>query len=106
MDGAQRTRGCLLGGAVGDAMGAVVEFLSLREIRSRFGDEGLVGYPEDDLGAGQFTDDTQMTIFTLEGLIRASVRGRTRGSVTRPRTRLSPWSPTGSFRDRPESPSW
>ena len=36
MDGAQPIRGFLLGGAVGDAMGAVVEFLSWGEIRSRF----------------------------------------------------------------------
>ncbi len=28
--------GCLLGGAVGDALGAPVEFMSLAEIRRRF----------------------------------------------------------------------
>jgi ADP-ribosylglycohydrolase len=32
-----RYRGCLLGGAVGDALGAGVEFMSLAEIRSRYG---------------------------------------------------------------------
>ncbi len=68
-------RGCLLAGAVGDALGAPVEFWSLAEIRSRLGSEGVVGYIEDPL----ITDDTQMTLFTAEGMIRASVRGRSRG---------------------------
>jgi ADP-ribosylglycohydrolase len=63
--------GCLLGGAVGDALGAVVEFDSLEEIRRRFGRDGLTGFPSE---AGHVTDDTQMTLFTAEGLIRA--RGR------------------------------
>jgi len=67
-----RVRGCLIGGAVGDALGYPVEFLSLREIRARYGPDGitdLVGDP------APITDDTQMTLFTVEGLIRASVRG-------------------------------
>src|SRR5262249_9758874 len=33
--------GCLLGGAVGDALGSPVEFSSLDEIRRRFGHSGL-----------------------------------------------------------------
>jgi protein-tyrosine phosphatase len=36
-----RIRGCLLGGAVGDALGAPVEFLSLGEIRAKFGPDGV-----------------------------------------------------------------
>jgi ADP-ribosylglycohydrolase len=63
--------GCLLGGAVGDALGAVVEFDSLDVIRSRFGPAGLVAFPPD---GGHITDDTQMTLFTAEGLIRARRR--------------------------------
>ena len=35
-----RFRGCLLGGAVGDALGAPVEFLRLDEIVARYGPEG------------------------------------------------------------------
>jgi len=67
--------GCLLGGAVGDALGAVVEFASLDEIRRRFGPAGLVDFPAD---GGHITDDTQMTLFTAEGLIRARRRYDTR----------------------------
>ncbi|MDD3271446.1 MAG: ADP-ribosylglycohydrolase family protein [Syntrophomonadaceae bacterium] len=39
-------RGCLLGGAVGDALGAPVEFLSLKEIKSRFGPAGVTSLPK------------------------------------------------------------
>jgi len=67
-----RIRGCLLGGAVGDALGAPIEFDSLREIRSRFGAEGLLE-PAPAFGrVGAITDDTQMTLFTAEGLILAA----------------------------------
>jgi ADP-ribosylglycohydrolase len=62
--------GCLLGGAVGDAVGAVVEFDSIDDIRRRFGPNGLASFPED----GRITDDTQMTLFTADGLIRARRR--------------------------------
>lgn len=36
--------GCLLGGAVGDALGAPIEFMSTAQIRERFGSNGLVDY--------------------------------------------------------------
>ena len=69
-----RFRGCLLGGAVGDALGAAIEFDSLDRIRERFGPHGLMDPVEAYGRAGAITDDTQMTLFTVEGLIRASVR--------------------------------
>lgn len=74
-----RFLGCLLGGAVGDAMGAPVEFLSRSEILRQFGTKGVTGYAEAYGGIGKITDDTQMTLFTAEGLLRAWVRGRERG---------------------------
>jgi len=74
-----RVEGCLLGGAVGDALGAPVEFLSLFEIRARFGPEGIHGYARAYGRLGAITDDTQMTLFTAEGLIRARQRHRERG---------------------------
>ncbi len=61
--------GCFLGGAVGDALGAPVEFLPLDEIRRKFGPAGITGYVEFWSGHGAFTDDTQMALFTAEGLI-------------------------------------
>jgi ADP-ribosylglycohydrolase len=64
-------RGCFLGGAVGDALGAPVEFLDLGAIRERFGADGVQS-PVPVYGrAGAITDDTQMLLFTAEGLLRA-----------------------------------
>ena len=74
-----RFRGCLLAGAVGDALGAPIEFLSLEEIRARFGPSGVADMVEGGWPAGSITDDTQMTLFTAEGLLRAWVRGALRG---------------------------
>jgi ADP-ribosylglycohydrolase len=73
-----RVRGSLLGGAIGDALGGPVEFWSLDRIRAECGPDGVTAYlPEDVEGTrvhGRITDDTQMALFTVEGLIRASVR--------------------------------
>lgn len=71
--------GCLLGGAVGDALGAPVEFLALGEIRARFGPAGITDYAPAYGRLGAITDDTQMTLFTAEGLLRADTRGRRKG---------------------------
>jgi ADP-ribosylglycohydrolase len=65
-----RIRGCLLGGALGDSLGYAVEFDSIDQIRSRYGTAGLTGL---DLltGPGHFSDDTQMTLYTVDGLVEA-----------------------------------
>jgi ADP-ribosylglycohydrolase len=68
---AARTRGCLLGGAVGDALGAPVEFMRLDAIRHGFGPKGIREYATAYGREGAVTDDTQMTLFTAEGLLRA-----------------------------------
>ena len=74
-----RIRGCLLGGAVGDALGAPVEFLSLAEIRAAFGPQGIREFAPAYGRLGAITDDTQMTLFTAEGVIRAAVRFDAKG---------------------------
>lgn len=78
-DRLSRIRGCLIGGAVGDALGAPVEFMSTREIEESFGAEGIREFARAYAGIGAVTDDTQMTLFTAEGLIRARVRNAERG---------------------------
>ncbi|HUQ59237.1 ADP-ribosylglycohydrolase family protein [Lentzea sp.] len=62
--------GCLLGGAVGDALGAPIEFSSIDVIRRLHGPDGVV-----DLPLLEITDDTQMVLFTLEGLLLARQHG-------------------------------
>ncbi|WP_433870300.1 ADP-ribosylglycohydrolase family protein [Saccharopolyspora sp. CA-218241] len=72
----ERVLGCFLGGALGDALGADLEFRTAEEIGARFGPEGPRGLPESYGVRGAFTDDTQMTLFTAEGLIRGSAARR------------------------------
>ena len=67
-------KGCLIGGAIGDALGAPIEFMSIDQIRSEFGEMGLMDYSEAYGRNGAITDDTQMTLFTAEGLILSKVR--------------------------------
>lgn len=55
---------------MGDALGAPVEFMSLAEIRRRHGPRGVTALVDGDWPAGSITDDTQMTLFTAEAIIR------------------------------------
>ncbi len=65
-----RLQGTIVGGAVGDALGYEVEFMSLASILKRFGPKGITRYVTHG-GVALFSDDTQMTLFTLEGLADA-----------------------------------
>ena len=71
-------RGCLIGGAAGDALGYAVEFLDEATILKRYGEKGITEY---DLvnGVAEISDDTQMTLFTANGLLLGTTRGMTRG---------------------------
>ena len=80
----QLIQGCLLGGAVGDALGAPVEFMSLASIRAKYGLVGISNYSPVYGRIGAITDDTQMTLFTAEGLLRAYVRANLRGICSIP----------------------
>jgi len=60
---------------VGDSLGAPVEFLRIPEIRAKYGPEGIQELVPYFWGLGAWTDDTQMSLFTAEGLIQAHVRG-------------------------------
>ncbi|MEU2561211.1 ADP-ribosylglycohydrolase family protein [Streptomyces longispororuber] len=74
-----RVRGCLLGGAVGDALGYAVEFDSLAAIRAAHGPRGVTGPVTDAAGLSRISDDTQMTLFTAEALELAHARERRKG---------------------------
>ncbi len=74
-----RLRGSLIAGAIGDALGAPVEFMDVADIHRQFGPDGISDYAPYTGRLGAITDDTQMTLFTAEGLLRAYVRGSLRG---------------------------
>jgi ADP-ribosylglycohydrolase len=71
-------KGCLLGGAVGDALGYTIEFMDENEIFKEFGDEGITRYRLTH-GKARISDDTQMTLFTANGLLFGQTRGMMRG---------------------------
>jgi len=73
--------GCLLGGAVGDALGWPVEFISSSDIVKRYGTAGIMELVTGEEGLYEITDDTQMTLFTAEGLIRSWTTARHSGGV-------------------------
>lgn len=70
----------LLGGAIGDALGYTVEFMTLDKIKSKFGEHGITGLKSDKVtGRALISDDTQMTLFTADGMIWAYQRCSERG---------------------------
>ena len=70
--GINRIRGCLIGGAAGDALGFPIEFLSEKEIFDSFGADGITEYSLNPYtGTALISDDTQMTLFTAQGIIEA-----------------------------------
>ncbi|RZQ65437.1 ADP-ribosylglycohydrolase family protein [Amycolatopsis suaedae] len=85
----EKWRGSLLAGAVGDALGAPIESKPMDRIRQATGPEGLTDYIADYDGVGRITDDTQMTLFTLDGLIRERHRRLVTGQGDMSTMRLS-----------------
>jgi ADP-ribosylglycohydrolase len=69
-----RVRGTLLGVAVGDALGGPADPLCLEEIRATYGPEGLLDLAFGHGRRGTVTHHTQLTLFSVDGLIRAQVR--------------------------------
>ncbi len=77
-----RIRGCLIGGAIGDALGYPVEFMSLKGIKHKYGDDGCIDYQVfNKEGKAAISDDTQMTLFTANGLLYGITRYCTQDSV-------------------------
>ena len=77
-------RGCLMAGAAGDALGYEVEFMSRRSILSRFGEQGITKFALDRNDKALISDDTQMTLFTANGMLMGLTRGYMRGIGGRP----------------------
>lgn len=65
-----KIKGSLLAGALGDALGYKIEFYNWFKIQLLYGEHGIQELPLTGNKA-IFSDDTQMTLFTCEGMIHA-----------------------------------
>lgn len=74
----KKIKGCLLGGAAGDALGYAVEFKSAEEIKKKYGDGGITRFELKD-GKALVSDGTQMTMFTANGILFAVTREAVQG---------------------------
>ena len=100
-------KGCLLGMAVGDAMGSAVDEWTLEEIRKVFGPEGLSGYACLN-GYATITAHTQLAAYTANGLLLGMTRGQMRGKmapyVCYVHIGLYEWARSQTFRRDPDKP--
>ena len=75
-----RYRGCLIGLAVGDALGAPAEFATRDDLKVTYGPLGIVDFkPWGGHLAGAYTDDTQLALATAVGCLQAEQEWRRRG---------------------------
>ena len=75
-----KIKGCLMGGAAGDALGYAVEFYSADMIFEEYGEKGITKYDLDyESGKALISDDTQMTLFTANGILAGETRLFMRG---------------------------
>jgi len=63
----EKAKGLIFGLAIGDAMGAPVEFMTFEQIKGVYGEGGIKDLPD----PAVYTDDTQMSIAIAEALIEA-----------------------------------
>ena len=83
-------QGSLIGGAIGDALGYPVEFMRREQILARYGEKGIQDYELDpECGLAVVSDDTQMTLFTLNGLLIRDTRGKMRGIAAMPQSYIN-----------------
>jgi ADP-ribosylglycohydrolase len=91
-------RASILAGAIGDAIGSAVEFSSLASIVSEFGPDGVRT-----MASHLITDDTQMTLFTAQGLLEADPGAEASAVLTSYLDWLGTQPATSHL---PESPAW
>ena len=74
-----RIRGSLMAGAAGDALGYTVEFMKYKNIIAAYGYPGITRFELTNQGKALISDDTQMTLFTANGMLMGITRGTIRG---------------------------
>lgn len=72
-----KIRGSLIGRAIGDALGYPVEFMSLAAIKNKYGKDGITDFELNEKSKAVVSDDTQMTLFTANGLMFGVTRWAT-----------------------------
>jgi len=66
----KKLRGYLFGSACGDALGRPVELLSLEQIKTEYGEKGILELPSD----SPWTDDTQLMLVLARALVLGAER--------------------------------
>ena len=85
MDKLDQIRGSLIGGATGDALGYAIEFSREVDIFRQYGKNGITMYEIDTRSKkAQISDDTQMTLFTANGILVGETRAALRGIAGAP----------------------
>ncbi len=105
-DPVSRFRGCLLGLAVGDAMGHIVDEKSWQDIQEDYGPNGLLGY---DLvnGCAAGSAYTQVAAFAANGFLLGITRGKPELYVPYINLSLREWARAQHFpRDPEKSYCW
>lgn len=81
----KQIQGSLIGGAVGDALGYQVEFMDWKHIQEQYGPGGIQEYrPSIQTGEAIISDDTQMTLYTANGLLLSDTQSRLHGIPANP----------------------
>ena len=95
-------RGCLLGLAVGDAMGMPVDDMVLEKIRENYGPRGLLGY---DLRSdyAEITSYTQLAAYICNALLLSVSRGKGDKKLEFARLGLHEWTRSQQFARDPEA---
>lgn len=94
-------RGCLLGLAIGDAMGYTIDGLSWDQIRENYGPDGLLGYDLQDTEFAPITSYTQIAAYLCNGLLLSVSRGK-KDYVNYGKLALKEWVRSQQFYRDPE----
>ncbi len=82
--------GCIFGGAIGDALGYPIEFKQEADIFATYGPSGIQYYDIDEsCGKALISDDTQMTLFTANGLLSGESSGKMWKTHWKPRNSVA-----------------
>ena len=95
-------RGCLLGLAVGDAMGYTIDGKSWAEIQENYGANGLLGYDLQADEYAQVTSYTQLAAFLCNGLLIGVSRGKV-DYLRYAKLSLKEWTRSQQFYRDPEA---